>query len=754
MKRFLTAMLGLVFLNNCEASEVPDPCEAWSLAQYAIRVYADGVPDSLGCCSEVPPAVYSVESVEKNENGFYAEVFFGGEDGNEVVIAFRGSQEAMDFIDDGDQAINGNNKQFAAALDYFNRVNYVLDHCYSNVTKRTIVGHSLGGALAQHIAQSTTPSSQYQVVTFNPAALLVYDDPSEYTPVYNFVHGNDLLATVVNPFLEALEEIDGGISSGYIGTDIILGEQKGGLGEEFDSACEKLNLSREDISALNAVFPTLKAIANLIDGEMLKGVTGLPNLSESVSAINSLLEEFRDERYAKVLSEIDLNLGEKYKNFISSVDEMLEMYTSYLKEVGSTLILDSVGSVLFPGFGLFSSKPVLAPYVEEAVSNALIALGEFAQALHGSKVLNDIGVQLEQKTYAHFDVNELRINPSRYTENYEEFEKNRKSVELKFKEDNFMGMLQKQCKDDLAWDAEGSLGFVKAPDFEGSPGQEDPDLSDPDEGWGQTHCSLDNESMLDAWRNPAMNTKIEKIFKNRFDEIDKGTLGDGLQCAYFVNRSTCVDGKSRVWTSNHFKDSASDKWKLVKEGYCSPVPGDILVAQYEPNKDGTNAGYVYGHVAIVLAYDKETGTVWVADANAKGHENFDTRSITKAKLSEFRRYGFSHSEFSSEMKEAICKVLLDDPYWTPSDGESISNGGSGPDEKTPNSENGQDNTGGTPDPDTDVDDPNPVVVDDEECTIYPDDDEEDNTFGSTIDYGESYKSGDYQKKFYKKLINQ
>jgi hypothetical protein len=222
------------------------PCEAFSYATAANDVYTDHPPHPVGCQGK------QVNSSKSVGNGFYAEVY--GDPQNGFVIAFRGTKEAMDWIDDLLQGLNGSesaNEQFQEASRYIQQVMDVLNTCYSGA-KKTITGHSLGGALAQYAA--TVAGADYQTVTFNPAGLLPDDaDLGNAKSVVNYVHGNEILYRVVNPLLKRLKALGcPGVAAGYVGDTVPL---TSGTPMNFDD----LKVNCDDLAKMAAAFGAIKA---------------------------------------------------------------------------------------------------------------------------------------------------------------------------------------------------------------------------------------------------------------------------------------------------------------------------------------------------------------------------------------------------------------------------------------------------------------------------------------------------------------
>jgi|GEM_PF-2594367 len=169
----------------------------------------------------------------------------------------------------------------------------------------------------------------------------------------------------------------------------------------------------------------------------------------------------------------------------------------------------------------------------------------------------------------------------------------------------------------------------------------------------QTGCIIDNETMGEAWGNPADKQKMEAALQKQFGELAKQYGVTGFDCAAYINRNTLFKGKARVsGTSSWFDDSAESKLAQADQLCREPVPGDILITRGD-----TGDSYTYGHVAIVLAYDRVSGKVWVAESNVHGDKAFDVRERELTKLQAMKGFGLQSAEFSPEMQNAVCKVL-------------------------------------------------------------------------------------------------
>jgi len=299
----------LVFVPRIAHAECKQPslCEAFDYANKASDVYKDGhFPQKIKCGDKSVDSISDVPG-----DGFYAEVYRltkdkDGKDG--FVIAFRGTKEGQDWLDDLDQGLNGHNLQFAQAKEYFGKVQDVLKNGDCANVPKTIVGHSLGGALAQYVAREKA-GPEYTTVTFNPAGLLPGPIIGPTIPrppacVFNYANENDPLRQIVNPLLKELGKIDSKklgeedsqIAAGYIGTkDIVL--QADGQ-EKMDLKLDSFhNLTSDDIQEWRELLKD-EDLRNLVT--MWKGSAGETFASPSISVLRLGLEYYSNGKQIPV----------------------------------------------------------------------------------------------------------------------------------------------------------------------------------------------------------------------------------------------------------------------------------------------------------------------------------------------------------------------------------------------------------------------------------------------------------------------
>ncbi len=216
----------------------PSYCDALDYATLCDGVYTQQPHSTIGCDGVAP-----FESPKEDGDGFYASVTC--KDG-EYVVAFRGTElsKGQDLLDDLDQGLNGNNKQFSLASDYVNDLMDVLNKCNLKGSV-TLTGHSLGGSLAQYAATQVPDSSRLSVIAFNPGALLPVGASQKFHGcAFNYVHPNDILYRTVNPLLREASKVDPNVAPGYIGDTIPLGPGGGPI--DYSAA----NLTKEDVERL------------------------------------------------------------------------------------------------------------------------------------------------------------------------------------------------------------------------------------------------------------------------------------------------------------------------------------------------------------------------------------------------------------------------------------------------------------------------------------------------------------------------
>src|SRR5574337_1087803 len=119
------------------------------LSQFAALAYRD--KDYLDNQSNLPPGWKLVDS---EVNGPFAGFAFQNEATGEVIVAYRGTDGLDDGGADAGIALGNWNTQFKQGIDFLKRVRDDVDLFPSyDSSKLLVTGHSLGGAIAQVVAQ-------------------------------------------------------------------------------------------------------------------------------------------------------------------------------------------------------------------------------------------------------------------------------------------------------------------------------------------------------------------------------------------------------------------------------------------------------------------------------------------------------------------------------------------------------------------------------------------------------------------------
>lgn len=216
MKKLISVVLSLgLFLQLNQAVQASEKQEDNDLNEHYIELYASDlayvnnvykikdkstkVKDIVGVNSEIKDALsdWKIEAVSKNGGtgnaGFEAIVLKNPDSTkNELIIAFKGSVENQDWIDNG-KALNAINTELTqskgivyhpqdAEAEAFTSA-ILKDNPGANII---LVGHSLGGHLAQHVKVVLNLVGT-KVVTFNSLGVVT---ESKQTNFLDFAKGN------------------------------------------------------------------------------------------------------------------------------------------------------------------------------------------------------------------------------------------------------------------------------------------------------------------------------------------------------------------------------------------------------------------------------------------------------------------------------------------------------------------------------------------------------------------------------------
>lgn len=134
---------------------------------------------------------YNVIALNRGINGFQAIAVGKDTNGdgkfNEVVIAYRGSDSALDWgLDDLQIALGLVPSQKAGAVNFYNSI--INSDLVSSSANITLTGHSLGGALTQLVAAETGAYA----VTFNAPGMAEQANISTGN-IINYVNLNDFI---------------------------------------------------------------------------------------------------------------------------------------------------------------------------------------------------------------------------------------------------------------------------------------------------------------------------------------------------------------------------------------------------------------------------------------------------------------------------------------------------------------------------------------------------------------------------------
>lgn len=185
-------------------------------------VYNDGGVPPAGSDWEVVPGTFRDNPI----TGFNAAVYRNSETG-EMVLTFRGTTptDPRDWDDNVQNAVSGMGVQYAEALAYATEMQAEHD-----IT--TVVGHSLGGGLAQYVAAM----QDLRGVTFNAADVgrlagmrtdldWLYDaiTGGDHENITNYSHSNDPLNAYINRVTRPT------LGTRQLGTSVVLEGPETGL---------------------------------------------------------------------------------------------------------------------------------------------------------------------------------------------------------------------------------------------------------------------------------------------------------------------------------------------------------------------------------------------------------------------------------------------------------------------------------------------------------------------------------------------
>jgi pimeloyl-ACP methyl ester carboxylesterase len=127
-------------------------------------------------------------------NGFQAAIFVKG---NITVISFRGTAQAMDVVADAKLGTGMNSTYFSEAEAYV--------RAYRNKPNVYVCGHSLGGAIAQIVANRCG----FRMVTFNApgVAVLASRNIAQGTAPMNLVRAAGLVVSTVRHPMQAARDV-------------------------------------------------------------------------------------------------------------------------------------------------------------------------------------------------------------------------------------------------------------------------------------------------------------------------------------------------------------------------------------------------------------------------------------------------------------------------------------------------------------------------------------------------------------------
>lgn len=173
--------------------------------------FADRLPNT-------PELQDILSSLQDSGNGFNSKLFVNNE--GELFLTIQGTKDIQDILNDVDLARGEIPDQVNSALDLYSKINSYCEE--NNVDKPTVIGHSLGGFLAQcipaekcinfsgpgagRVVESLRENGTYQRLGLNDAPNAVVNIGSQYDPVYSLV-GEDA---------DLNKELDNGVSSPHV----------------------------------------------------------------------------------------------------------------------------------------------------------------------------------------------------------------------------------------------------------------------------------------------------------------------------------------------------------------------------------------------------------------------------------------------------------------------------------------------------------------------------------------------------------
>lgn len=127
-------------------------------------------------------------------NGFQAAAFTRG---GEVVVVYRGTAQAMDGVADLKLGTGMNSTYFSAGEEFAS--------AYRGQSNVTVTGHSLGGAIAQVVANR----GGYVMATFNApgVGVIASRNIAQSSPAMNLVRATGMVASAVRHPMQAARDV-------------------------------------------------------------------------------------------------------------------------------------------------------------------------------------------------------------------------------------------------------------------------------------------------------------------------------------------------------------------------------------------------------------------------------------------------------------------------------------------------------------------------------------------------------------------